>query len=67
MEGILSVVFMLLGCFCVFTLIFICGFAILFFLKNSAQNAANQNFGLHNNQNHQTGNNDHPEIFLNVQ
>ena len=66
MEGILSVVFMLLGCFCALTLLFICAFAMRMFMKHATDDSRNVNPGSFNNQNHVNGNNFQPDIFLNM-
>ena len=66
MEGILSVVFMLLGCFCALTLLFICAFAMRMFMKHATDDSRNVNPGSLNNQNHVNGNNFQPDIFLNM-
>ena len=66
MEGILSVVFMLLGCFCALTLLFICAFAIKMFMKHVTEDSRNVNPGSHANRNHVNGNDLQPDIFINI-
>ena len=66
MEGILSVVFMLLGCFCALTLLFICAFAMKMFVKHATEDSGNVNPGPLANQNHVNRNDLQPEIFLNI-
>ena len=66
MEGILSVVFMLLGCFCALTLLFICAFAMKMFVKHATEDSRNVNPGPLANQNHVNRNDLQPEIFLNI-